>query len=198
MKVFGEDLSKRTILIIGAGKMGETTLKHLTKHGAKSVLVANRSMDRALELVARFDGRAVPFADLPQALAQADVVVSSTSAPHFVLSKADVATAMNRRSDRALLLIDLAVPRDIDPAALQVPSVYLYNIDQLAEMSRINMERRQSEAAACEKLVAEHSRQVAAVLSSRSPGTDNNAQEAQASPHLQSLSPLLLSLPYAG
>jgi glutamyl-tRNA reductase len=161
-KIFGEDLSNRTILIVGAGKIGETTLKHLTKHGVKTILVANRSFDRALELVSRFQGEAVPMDDLPQALAKADIVVSSTSAPHYVLTPKELTPAMDRRPDRPLLLIDLAVPRDIDPAALQISAVYLYNIDQLAELAKINMERRQSEAALCERLVAENAAKVAA------------------------------------
>ena len=169
MKIFGEDLTERTFLIVGAGKMGETTLKHLTKHGAKSVLVTNRSYERALELVSQFQAQAVPFSQLGDALAQADIVVSSTSAPHFVLTKAEVAAAMQSRADRPLLLIDLAVPRDIDPAALEIPSVYVYNIDQLAELARLNMERRQSEAAACEELVLAHAQSASASLLAPSP-----------------------------
>jgi glutamyl-tRNA reductase len=164
MKIFGEDLSNRTILIVGAGKMGETTLKHLAKHGAKSILVTNRSYDRAVELVSKFQGQAVRFEDLAAALAQADIVVSSTSAPHYVLGKPELVAAMTGRSDRPILLVDLAVPRDIDPAALEVRSVYLYNIDQLSELARLNMERRQTEAGACEQLVCDYSRQMAAQL----------------------------------
>jgi glutamyl-tRNA reductase len=164
MKIFGEDLNDRTILIIGAGKMGETTLKHLTKHGTKLVLVTNRSYDRALELVSRFQGEAVPFAALPEALAKADIVISSTSAPEYVLHKQELSVAMSQRPDRSLLLIDLAVPRDIDPAALELNSVYLYNIDQLAELARLNMDRRQTEAAACEEFVLNHARAAAGSL----------------------------------
>ena len=174
MKIFGEDLTDRTILIIGAGKMGETTLKHLTKHGVKSILVANRSLERALELVANFQGEAVPFNELPSALARADIVVSSTSAPHYILGRSETAAAMAKRPDRPLLLIDLAVPRDIDPAALRVNSVYLYNIDQLAELGRMNMERRQTEAVACEKLVVDHARKVADVVLSEPAGRAPN------------------------
>jgi glutamyl-tRNA reductase len=132
MKVFGEDLSNRTILIVGAGKMGETTLRHLSKHGVKAILVANRSLERALELVSRFDADAVPFNELDRVLPEADIVIVSTSAPHYILSRKVVATAMAGRSDRPLLLIDLSVPRNIEPEAEQAPSVYLYNVDQLA------------------------------------------------------------------
>lgn len=164
MKIFGEDLSNRTILIIGAGKIGETTLKHLAKHGARSILVANRSLDRALELVSRFNGEAIPFSEIPQALAKCDIVISSTSAPHYILTQEDLTLAMAQRSDRPILLIDLAVPRDIDPNTLQINAVYLYNIDQLAELSRLNMERRQSEAAACEALIVEYARESSLVF----------------------------------
>jgi glutamyl-tRNA reductase len=180
MKIFGEDLTDRTILIIGAGKIGETTLKHLAKHGTKSILVVNRSFDHALELVSRFQAQAVPWSDLPQALAQADIVISSTSAPHYVLGESEVAQAMAQRPDRSLLLIDLAVPRDIDPATLKVNSVYLYNIDQLSELARLNMNRRQTEAAACEQLVANHTVQVARALLS---GASRAPQPCPAGPH---------------
>ncbi len=163
-KIFGEQLTGRTILIIGAGKIGETTLKHLTKQGVKSILVANRSLERAQDLVAKFQGEAVPFSDLPHALAQADIVISSTSAPDYIIRRGEVAQAMARRPDRALLLIDLAVPRDIDPAALQVSSVYLYNIDQLSELARMNRNRRQAEAAACEQMVTSCTAQVVGAL----------------------------------
>jgi glutamyl-tRNA reductase len=183
MKIFGEDLTDRTILIIGAGKMGETTLKHLSKHGAKSILVANRSYDRALELVEQFQGEAVPFSALAQALAKADIVISSTSAPHYVLGESDIAAALALRPDRPLLLIDLAVPRDIDPAALQVNSVFLYNIDQLSELARLNMERRQTEAAACESLVTRYAEEAVNTLLATAPGRtppipDRNAPRA--------------------
>jgi glutamyl-tRNA reductase len=95
---------------------------------------------------------------------QADIVISSTSAPHYVLGKFEVSRAMARRPDRPMLLIDLAVPRDIDPATLDVNSVYLYNIDQLSELARMNMERRQTEAVACEQLVAQHAESAASAL----------------------------------
>lgn len=180
VKIFGEELADRTILIIGAGKMGETTLKHLAKHGVKSVLVANRSFARALELVSVFEGEAVPWNELPRALAQADIVVSSTSAPHYILEERDVKAAMANRADRPMLLIDLAVPRDIDPAALRVNSVYLYNIDQLSELGRMHLARRQTEAAACESMVIEHARQTAAALLAGS--TRPPAQQDQAAP----------------
>ncbi len=189
MQIFGEDLSKRTILIIGAGKMGETTLKHLSKHGTKSILVTNRSFERAQELVSQFQGEAVPFSELSRALVQADIVVSSTSAPHYVLERADVAAARAQRPDRPLLLIDLAVPRDIDPAALQINSVYLYNIDQLSELARLNMERRQTEASACESLVAQHAEASAESLLRSSPGARPGGSREGSSRLLPALRP---------
>ncbi len=152
-KLFGEDLSRQTILIIGAGKIGETTLRHLAKRGAKSILVANRSLDRAQELAGEFAGKALSLSDLSVGLAQADIVISSTSAPHYVLARADLLPLMEQRRDRPIFLIDLAVPRDIDPGVLDLDGVYLYNIDQLAEIARHNAQLRQAEAAACEEMV---------------------------------------------
>lgn len=189
-KVFGEDLSQRTILIIGAGKIGETTLKHITKHGAKSVLVTNRSYERALELVSKFEGEAIPFIEVGQALIQADIVISSTSAPHYILGKAEIGRALARRPDRPMLLIDLAVPRDIDPAVLDVNSVYLYNIDQLAELARMNMERRQTEAHACEQLVAQHAETAAAALLGSRPGSNLPGKPALQQSQSEQLLPL--------
>ena len=178
-KVLGEDLSRSTILIIGAGKMGETTLRHLSKHGTKAILVANRSFDRAQELAAEFAGEAVPFDELSRALIQADVVLSSTSAPHPVVTRQQVAALLPLRGNRPLLLIDLAVPRDIDPAVLELEGVYLYNIDHLSEISRLHLELRQKEAADCEELVCKRATELtsrllpatpAPVVRNRTPG----------------------------
>ncbi len=155
-QIFGEDLADRTVLIIGAGKMGETTLKHLAKRGAKSILVANRSLNKAVDLASEFLGQPVPLEALPEVLPQADVVISSTGAPHYILSKNDVAQALTKRENRPIFLIDLAVPRNIDPAVQELSFTYLYNIDQLAELAQQNLQKRQMEAQVCETLVAEH------------------------------------------
>lgn len=168
-KIFGEDLSRQTILIIGAGKIGETTLRHLAKRGVQSILVANRSLERAQELAAQFQGRALPFSELAAGVAQADIVISSTSAPHCVLSKSDLVPLMSERRNRPLFLIDLAVPRDIDPGVLDVEGAYLYNIDQLADIARQNAHMRQAEAVAAEEMVAAEAQLFAARLTAAPP-----------------------------
>lgn len=164
-KIFGDDFARQTVLVIGAGKMSETTLRHLGKRGAKRILISNRSTERARELASQFDGEVVPLQNLNEALNRADFVISSTSAPHYVLTRPQLETVMNRRTRRELLFIDLAVPRDIDPAVQELSGVYLYNIDQLAELARQNLQLRQAEAAACEKLVREEAEKLVRRLS---------------------------------
>ena len=155
-QVFGDDLTQRTALIIGAGKMGETALKHLVKHGVGSILVANRSPKRASELTDQFGGESVPFLSLSKILPQVDIVISSTTAPYHILRKKDIAGGLEQREGRSLFLIDLAVPRDIEPSVEELEGVYVFNIDQLAEVAQQNMAKRQAEAAPCEKLMTAH------------------------------------------
>lgn len=149
------ELDQATILIVGAGKMGETTLRHLAKRGAGRVLVANRSVDRARKLAAPFQGEAVALEDLDAALARADVVISSTSAPYQVIGRGAVEAALRSRG-RPMVLIDLAIPRDVDPGVGETDGAYLYNLDQLEEIARINRERRQAESVLGERLIGDH------------------------------------------
>jgi len=144
-RIFDGDLRERTILIIGAGKMGEACVRHLAKKGARSVLVANRSYERGLRLAAEVGGRAVKFEDLLTALLEADIVVSSTGAPHVILSAPEVAQLMPARRQRPLFLIDIAVPRDIDEGVQHLENVYLYNVDHLETIVRENVRSRECE-----------------------------------------------------
>jgi glutamyl-tRNA reductase len=155
-RIFGEELKDRTILIIGAGKMSEATLRHLAKHGAKSILVSNRSFERAQELARTYSGRAFRLSELPRLLVEADIVISSTSAPVCILHRKDFEHLPRARGGRPLLLIDLAVPRDIDPAVQDFEGIYLYNVDQLSQAARHNMSLRQAEAAECERWIVSH------------------------------------------
>jgi glutamyl-tRNA reductase len=168
-RIFGEDLKRRTVLIIGAGKMSETTLRHLAKRGAESILVSNRSFERAQELAGAYSGRAFRLSELPRLLVEADIVISSTSAPGCILHKEDFTDVTRQRCGRPLLLIDLAVPRDIDSAVQDFEGIYLYNVDQLSEAARQNMAARQAEAAACEQLIAAHAETAAGRLLAPSP-----------------------------
>jgi glutamyl-tRNA reductase len=157
-RIFGDELARQTVLIIGAGKVGETTLRHLRKRGAKTLLISNRSIERARELASEFEGEVVPLNDLARALCRSDLVISSTSAQHHVLTKPELDAAMRTRVRRPILLIDLAVPRDIDPAVQELDGVYLYNIDQLADLARENLQLRQAEAVLSEQLVSDEAR----------------------------------------
>jgi glutamyl-tRNA reductase len=153
-KVF-DTLAGRTVLILGAGKMSELTAKHLVSCGAARILVANRTRSRAEELAELFGGVAVPFESLYDHLAKADIVISSTAATEFVITKARLEPAMRSRRGRPLFLIDIAVPRDIDPAVNDLDDAYLYDIDALNHVVEANLEERAREAARAEIIIAE-------------------------------------------
>src|SRR5215510_14996935 len=114
-KIFG-DLAGKTVMIIGASKMGELTAKHLKRNGVSSVLVTNRTFERAVELAKVFEGAAVPFEHFTEHMDRADIVISSTGAPHFVITKPMAEQLIHHRRNRPVFFIDIAVPRDIDPA----------------------------------------------------------------------------------
>ena len=154
-RIFDHDFSTKTILIIGAGKMGEACVRHLAKKGARSVLVANRSFERAEGLAREFCGTAVRFEELFAAMAQADIVVSSTGAPQTIIHKDDMAQVMGARRDRPLFLIDIAVPRDIDTDVEKVDGVFLYNVDHLESIVMENVKSRQAELGRCRNLIGE-------------------------------------------
>lgn len=153
-RIFGS-LRERRILIIGAGEMGELTAKTLLDCGATALIVANRTRARAEEIARRFGGGVIDFSRLPEGLAEADIVISSTGAPHFVLHASQVAAAMERRGDRPLFLIDIAVPRDIDPAVQGLPNVHLYDVDDLHAVVEDNLRARRSELSKVERIIAE-------------------------------------------
>ncbi len=153
-KIFGS-LKGRTILLVGAGEMSELAARHLLGNGAGRILIANRTLARAEHLAALFQGTAVAFEKFPEVLPEVDIVITSTGAPGIVLTAEMVAAALRRRRNRLLFLIDIAVPRDIDPAAGEIDNVYLYNIDHLQEVVDANREVRQAEALKAECLVME-------------------------------------------
>jgi glutamyl-tRNA reductase len=165
-KVFAGDLSDKTVMILGAGKMGEACVRHLTKRGARSVLVANRSSERAQLLAAEFGGRALPFEERMGALAEADILVSSTGSPTTVLHKDEIAQILPARRNRPLILIDIAVPRDIAADVEQLDSVFLYNIDHLQTIVRENSRLREQELSKCNAIIA---RRTAALMSKIQP-----------------------------
>lgn len=157
-KIFG-DLKGRAIMLIGAGKMSELSAKHLLADGVGSVIVANRNFDRAVELAQRFNGRAVRYDDAKAEMVNADIIISSTGAPHQILSKADLQEIVVQRRNRPIFLIDLAVPRDIDPEADEIDNVYLYDIDNLQGVVQANLLERQREVPRAEALIDREVRQ---------------------------------------
>ncbi len=153
-QVFGE-LRGCRVLVLGAGEVGEAAARNLVARGAELAYVANRSGDRADRLVERLGGVAVPLEDASEALASADVVVSSTGSPSLVLSREDVARAARERRGRPLFLIDLAVPRDLDPAIAELEGCYLYDIDDLEAVVAETLSGRRREAERAERIVAD-------------------------------------------
>lgn len=152
-KIFG-DLTDLRVLLLGAGNMGELTAEHLHKQRVKQVIVANRSYDNAVTLARRFGGEAVQFDSLEQHLAECDIVIASTSAPHFVIDVDHVKRAAQERRTRSLFLIDLSVPRNIDPEVAAIDRTYLYNVDDLRSVAEANAELRQAEARDAEGIIA--------------------------------------------
>ncbi|HET7437091.1 MAG TPA: glutamyl-tRNA reductase [Thermoanaerobaculia bacterium] len=152
-KIFG-DLSGLHVLLLGAGDVGELTAEHLAAQHVRQIFVANKTWERAVELSQRFGGKAVPFAAFEEQLTQCDIVIASTGAPHFVIDAAHVQRALHARGRRGLFLIDLAVPRNIDPAIAGIDGAYLYNVDDLQQVAKGNLERRRCEAARAERIIA--------------------------------------------
>ncbi len=144
-KIFGSLEGKR-ILLIGAGKMSELAAKHLLHSGAAGIFVANRTSERAQDLAATLQGRAVPFAQILEYATQCDILISSTAAPGFVLHKADTQQVLADRRNRPIFLIDIAVPRNIDPEANKLDNLFLYDIDDLQQVVNTNLKERLREA----------------------------------------------------
>jgi glutamyl-tRNA reductase len=153
-QVFG-DLRERSILVIGAGKIGEQAVRNLASRGATIAFVANRTMDRAADLAGRFGGEAIPLDRVLAELKSADVVLSSTSAPGWILTRGQVERALPDRKGRPLFLIDLAVPRDLDPAIHELDGCYLYDVDDLEAVVAETLAGRRREAERAEAIVAE-------------------------------------------
>jgi glutamyl-tRNA reductase len=149
------DLAARRVLVIGAGENAELAARALRERGVSTVFVANRRYDRALGLAQRFGGEAVSFEELPAELERADIVVSSTGAPHQILGREELELVAARRPGRPLALIDLAVPRDIDPEVADCPGIALYDMDDLQRAVASNLGGREAEAERAKAIVDE-------------------------------------------
>lgn len=162
-KIFGANFQERTVMIIGAGKMGEACIRHLAKKGLKSIIVANRTLETAEELAREVGGRAVNYMDDGlAAMREADIVISSTGCPETILDREDVEAVMAARPGKPLFLIDIAVPRDIDVAAQELDNVYLYNIDHLEALIQANVRLREQELSRCHDIIDEHAAELMA------------------------------------
>jgi glutamyl-tRNA reductase len=149
------DLADRRVLVIGAGENAELTARTLRDRGVEAMFVANRRYDRALGLAQRFGGRAVTFEELPRELEEADIVVSSTGAPHQIVGREELEFVAASRMGRPLVLIDLAVPRDIEPSVRDCPGIALYDMDDLQQAVARNLGAREAEAEEALALVRE-------------------------------------------
>jgi glutamyl-tRNA reductase len=184
-KIFSS-LNDREVLVIGAGETSEKTARALLSRGARTIIVANRSHDRAVALANELGGRAVQFDDWAGEFQKIDIAISSTSAPHHILDRARLEPLMKLRHYRPLLLIDIAVPRDIDPEVNFLENVYLYNIDDLQAIADDHLKLRREEIARCEQIIAE---KVKVLLDAKSfqpripqSGTDGHGYKTLADP----------------
>ncbi|WP_410771858.1 glutamyl-tRNA reductase [Fontibacillus sp. BL9] len=153
-RIFGSFSGKR-VLILGAGKMSELTAKHLSGAGAEEVFVANRTFARAQELASKFSGTPCSMQEAMQRLEEVDILISSTGAEGYVVTSSQVSQSMKGRPNRPLFMIDIAVPRDIDPAISELQNVFLYDIDDLEGIVESNMEMRRGEALKIEDMIEE-------------------------------------------
>ncbi|HUI07963.1 MAG TPA: glutamyl-tRNA reductase [Verrucomicrobiae bacterium] len=154
-KIFGK-LGKCTVMVIGTGAMSEATARALQSRGAGSILVCSRSQERAEALAGQLQGRAISYDQWPSEFPAVDIVISSTAAPHPIVTTEKLVPLMKTRRQRPLFLIDIAVPRDVERACGELEHVYLYDIDDLQEIARANRAAREREITACQALIAQH------------------------------------------
>jgi glutamyl-tRNA reductase len=154
-QIFG-DLDGRKIIIIGAGETSEKTAKAFRSRGAKQIFVSNRCFERAEVLAALAGGRAIHFDDWEPEFRDLDILVSATAAPHPIVTLDKLATFWRTRRRRPLFMIDLAMPRDIDPAVQKLDGVYLYDLDSLRSIAERSLAARKQESEKCDQLIARH------------------------------------------
>jgi glutamyl-tRNA reductase len=165
-ELLGPRLDGRSVVIVGTGETSELTARALADSGGETVFVASRRRDRAISLARRYGGHSVSFDELPLALERADIVVAATASPHLLLEARELAEVMSARGGRPMLLIDLAVPRDIDAACADIAGVSLYDIDDLEAVIARNRRVRQAEARKAEGIIEQDIQKFAAWLGS--------------------------------
>ena len=153
-KIFGS-LAGRTVMIVGAGKMSELAARHLRRSGASHVFVTNRTHERAVEMAKLFQGTPVEYSRFLGMLPEVDILIASSGAPHYILHKEEMQRVITARRNKPAFLIDIAVPRNIDPSINDLANVFLYDIDDLQEVVNANLREREKEAERAEVLVSE-------------------------------------------
>jgi glutamyl-tRNA reductase len=153
-KIFA-DLATKSVMLIGAGEMAELAVEHLMTHQVKNIVVVNRTFKNALELARKFNGQAVQYEERESALADVDIIISSTGATDYVLTRDQVKGIMKKRKNNTLFFIDIAVPRDIDPRINKISNAYVYDIDDLRNIVESNMTRREQETVRAQRFVEE-------------------------------------------
>lgn len=148
-----DTLKGSTVLLIGAGEMAELAARHLRNYGAERILISNRTLERATELAAEMNGEVIPFADFANNLAIADIVLCSTAAPAFLIRREHVRQALNARRNRPMLLIDISVPRNVDPEISTLDNVFVFDVDDLENVVTSNLQGREQEALRAEAIV---------------------------------------------
>jgi glutamyl-tRNA reductase len=151
-KIFG-NLQGKSVYLVGAGKMSELAARHLLAHGAESIFVANRTYDRAIRLAQKFEGQAIEFDRLYETCDRADIVITSTGAPHFIFKREHGEKFLARRRNRPMFFIDIAVPRDVDPELNKVDGIFVYDIDDLQQAVTSHVADRKKEAEKAEAIV---------------------------------------------
>jgi len=149
------DLALRRVMVIGAGEAAAGALKSLHERGVRDIVMVNRSAEHLAELVSRFEATTITLLDIGKHLHECDIVLSSTAAPHIILDAATIAAAVKLRKNRPLLLIDLAIPRDIETGAAQIKGVHLYDLDYLQHVATANRARRTAAITAAKAIVKE-------------------------------------------
>ncbi len=152
--IFGS-LNGHSVMIVGSGKMGELAARHLHRSGAKRILVTNRTWERAEELAAIFQGQAIRYTQFASMLHDVDIVIASSAAPHYILNREDMQRAIAARKNKPMFLIDIAVPRNIDPAVNDLEGVFLYDVDDLEGVVNANIRERSKQAEQAEAIVVD-------------------------------------------
>jgi glutamyl-tRNA reductase len=165
-EIFGS-LNDKKVMIVGAGKMSELAARHLRRSGATHIFVTNRTPERAAEMAQLFDGKIVDYTELIAFLPEVDIVIASSGAPHYIIVRDDMKKVIEARKNRPVFLIDIAVPRNIEPSVNTLDNVFLYDIDDLQKVVAANLEGRQHSAEEAEAIIHEEMERMMARLKAR-------------------------------